>query len=266
MKKLLLILLVTLFAGAAQAQQYPFFYEVKESGGMYYAHFSKKSSIADKQLVIHYRMVFSSNRSSQNRMATILASGSQDRSQGVNEPFRIDITNYEVTGGDSPSSSQSSSSSSSSGSSSSSSRATVAPESVVWATSNVGDRGTFATSPEDYGGYYTFKQAQKACPKGWRTPTTAEFQSLVDSKSEWTRVNGVNGRRFDTGSQTIFLPAAGADGNRVVEKSGFYWSDSPSYAGGGYSLSFSSIGGISAPHVDHGTLLEIEQSVRCVKK
>ncbi|MDL2320187.1 hypothetical protein LJC45_03540 [Alistipes sp. OttesenSCG-928-B03] len=237
MKKLLLILIATLFAGAANAQQYPFTYEYKEISGMNYVYFYKKNSISDKELVVHYRINFYSNRSSQSRMATILASGSSDRSTGYDEKFYIQITNYEVKGGGSSSSSQSSSSSSSSGSSSQSSsgitRDDVPPEywvetdvkasAVVWAKANVG-----ADSPERSGTYIYARHLlgqYNACPEGWRPPTTWELRSLASSKSKWTTVNGVEGRLFYTGSQEVFLPAAGYESGIEEGKKGYYRSD-----------------------------------------
>ena len=47
----------------------------------------------------------------------------------------------------------------------------------------------------------------------WRMPTKADFQELeANTKHEWTQVNGVNGRKFTSKTDTtkyIFIPAAG---------------------------------------------------------
>ena len=75
---------------------------------------------------------------------------------------------------------------------------------VRWATRNVGEKGTFVSSPEQYGKYYTWEEAQRACPQGWRLPTVAELKKLRDG-STWTTLNGMNGRKFGN----MFLPAAG---------------------------------------------------------
>ncbi len=75
---------------------------------------------------------------------------------------------------------------------------------VIWATKNVG-----ADKPEGYGNYYTWYEAMKACPAGWRTPTVQEFEALDEAGSIWTTVNGVKGRKFGSGGNTIFIPAAG---------------------------------------------------------
>jgi len=51
---------------------------------------------------------------------------------------------------------------------------------IIWATSNVG-----ANNPEDSGNYYTWDEAQNACPSGWRLPTRDEFVSLINTDSKW---------------------------------------------------------------------------------
>ncbi|MDR1348153.1 MAG: hypothetical protein LBJ63_06985 [Prevotellaceae bacterium] len=102
---------------------------------------------------------------------------------------------------------------------------------VWWATRNVGSRGIFVPKPEDYGGYYTWNEAQIACPAGWRLPTLQEFESLINSGSHWITVNGKNGRRFGSGIDMVFLPAAGVwpeDGlnglAQYINQEGKYWS------------------------------------------
>lgn len=47
------------------------------------------------------------------------------------------------------------------------------------------------------------------CPAGWRLPTQAEQQSLINSGYKWTTVNGVSGCVFGSGDNAIFIPAAG---------------------------------------------------------
>lgn len=62
----------------------------------------------------------------------------------------------------------------------------------------------------------------------WRMPTTAEQQELIEKcRWEWTKLNGVKGRKV-TGpnGNSIFLPAAGyRDGVEVYNKSyySYYW-------------------------------------------
>lgn len=63
----------------------------------------------------------------------------------------------------------------------------------------------------------------------YRMPIAAEFQELYDNcTSEWTRINGVNGRLFtsNVNGNTLFFPAAGDyDGTSINTRgsSGFYW-------------------------------------------
>ncbi len=106
----------------------------------------------------------------------------------------------------------------------------VAIGGVTWATRNVDTKGKFAANPEDFGGYFNFDAAQTACPKGWRTPTVNELQSLVNAGNMWTRVNGTDGRRFGSGNNTIFLPAAGSQwpgGDHYNAHYGYYCSSTP---------------------------------------
>jgi len=106
---------------------------------------------------------------------------------------------------------------------------------VKWATRNVSELGTFASTPEDNGNYYTWKDAQCACPKGWRLPTLSELASLVELDSKWNYKK--KGREFISGDNTLFLPAAGyrLNGNNGVLNSegqyANYWSSTPSING-----------------------------------
>lgn len=46
----------------------------------------------------------------------------------------------------------------------------------------------------------------------WRMPTESEYQELYNNcTSEWTTLNGINGRKFTStkNGKSIFLPAAG---------------------------------------------------------
>ena len=99
---------------------------------------------------------------------------------------------------------------------------------ITWAPSNIGSSRTFVANPENYGELYTFDEAQTVCPAGWRVPTQAELQSLVNAGNVWTTVNGINGHRFGTAPNTIFLPAAGYRNINAslanVGTSGNYWS------------------------------------------
>ncbi len=126
--------------------------------------------------------------------------------------------------------------------------------SVKWASWNVG-----ASAPEEFGGRYGWADptgekrttelddypsatppadicgteydiARAQWGDGWRLPSQAEFQELVDNCTwEWTEVNGVTGRRATaTNGNSIFFPAAASrDGETVsnqVGQRGCYWS------------------------------------------
>jgi len=80
---------------------------------------------------------------------------------------------------------------------------------VKWATRNVGSAGTFVKSPQDFGNYYTWEQAQTACPSGWRLPTKLEFESLISAGSALGKLNGKEGNKFGDANKNIFLPSAG---------------------------------------------------------
>ena len=67
--------------------------------------------------------------------------------------------------------------------------------------------------------------------EGWRMPTQAEWQELLDNTTvTWTHQNGVNGRLFTASNgNTLFLPAAGVRGDsslNLAGSDGFYWSSS----------------------------------------
>ena len=99
---------------------------------------------------------------------------------------------------------------------------------VRWATRNVGTFGTLAAQVEDFGGRFTWEQAQRACPNGWRIPHADDIYALINTNSYWIVRNGVNGRLFGTAPYQIFLPAAGwRDTERAfhdVGELGVYWS------------------------------------------
>jgi len=116
---------------------------------------------------------------------------------------------------------------------------------ITWAKYNVGAKGTFVSSPQDYGNEYTWDEAQSACPAGWRLPTTAEFEKLIDAGSVYKN----NGREF--GSRTIFLPAKQFSSFVC----GYYWS-SDVYSNLMYVTE-------SRPTVNDGTKSS-GHSVRCV--
>ncbi|MDR1809807.1 MAG: fibrobacter succinogenes major paralogous domain-containing protein, partial [Prevotella sp.] len=94
-----------------------------------------------------------------------------------------------------------------------------------------------------------WEAANDPSPAGWRVPTLAELQTLLDTDkvtNEWTTLNGVTGRKFTdkaTGA-SIFLPAAG-DRN---------YNNGTLYGAGTYGDYWSSpqVGSYYAYHLDFG--------------
>lgn len=83
----------------------------------------------------------------------------------------------------------------------------------------------------------------------WRMPTKAEFQELLKHTTNgWTRVNGINGWKFTSKTDTskyIFIPAAGSYYNGSEDNVGSHgrvWSSSldTSFPDSAWNLSFSS--------------------------
>jgi uncharacterized protein (TIGR02145 family) len=137
---------------------------------------------------------------------------------------------------------------------------------ITWATHNVGEKGQFVNNPEDYGRFYYFTEAKIACPLGWRTPTEQEFEVLADTNSEWTTLNGVNGRQFGSGDHTIFLPAAGyhdySNGSNSLNFqgiNGYYWSSTAYTDNKGYKLYFA-----NSTVLTYENSNQVGLSVRCV--
>ena len=138
------------------------------------------------------------------------------------------------------------------------------PSGTKWACSNVG-----ANKPEEYGGYYAWGETEEKSYYDWSTyihcdgssgtfhdlgsdisgteydvahvkwggkwcmPTTAEQRELLNNcTSEWTTLNGVNGRKFISkiNGNSIFLPAAGYRwlGGLYYAGEGGYWSSTQS--------------------------------------
>jgi hypothetical protein len=83
---------------------------------------------------------------------------------------------------------------------------------VVWAPVNVG-----ASEQSEFGDYFNWIEAHRACPDGWRLPTLQEYSSLK-TNNWWNPVGDVNGSWFYGSSfenSSIFLPAAGNESGSV---------------------------------------------------
>lgn len=108
---------------------------------------------------------------------------------------------------------------------------------TLWRCCNEG-----ASTPEGYGGYYTFNEAQ-----AYNAPSYEQIKALLNNCSyTWTTQNGVAGGKF-TGPNggTIFLPAAGSPWGGAFYGAGvwgYYWSSTPYGPGSAYVLYFNSDG------------------------
>jgi uncharacterized protein (TIGR02145 family) len=152
------------------------------------------------------------------------------------------------------------------------------PSGLLWATCNVG-----ADTPEDYGYYFAWGETQPKSDyswstyqygdgstftkytgsdglttllpeddaatanwgSGWRMPTQAEWQELLNYTTHiWTTQNGVTGRLFTaTNGNSLFLPAAGYRNGTSLNNAGtggYYWSSSlnTGYPSNAWSLRF----------------------------
>ena len=96
------------------------------------------------------------------------------------------------------------------------------PSGTKWMCCNVD-----AACPEEFGGYFNFEEAQ-----AYSLPTKDQMEELINyTTSEWTMLNGVEGRKF-TGSNgcSVFIPAAGyvwVDGVIFDGMFGYCWSSTP---------------------------------------
>ena len=83
----------------------------------------------------------------------------------------------------------------------------------------------------------------------WRMPTKTELQKLVSKSNTWTTENGIFGRKWTSGNQTLFIPAAGFRGEGTLRgyfSNCYIWSSSlstsnPSFA---YSMEVRGSSGI----------------------
>jgi uncharacterized protein (TIGR02145 family) len=108
------------------------------------------------------------------------------------------------------------------------------------------------------------KTVNDPCPVGWRVPTPTELANLATfaNTGPLDIMNGVNGRYFVEGSNSLFLPAAGHRqcGTGFVNNLnnfGTYWSSTPEY---------NSNLGFSSGFMDAASFSEraYGRSVRCV--
>lgn len=93
--------------------------------------------------------------------------------------------------------------------------------SVLWCTSNVTDEQMNYSSAKA-----SYKDADE---NGYRLPSKEEYDALlaVTPSGGWTTENGTNGWKFTNDKGSVFFPAAGVDGGKLVGNDGYYWASSP---------------------------------------
>jgi uncharacterized protein (TIGR02145 family) len=110
-----------------------------------------------------------------------------------------------------------------------------------------------------------WEKANNPCPAGYRIPTEPELKSLNAAGSVWRTVNGVKGRVFGSGNDTIFLPAVGRReynaGAFEGDGYGLYWSSTMQY---GVYARFIEFG--SNDVLWKGLYKDYGHSCRCVKE
>ena len=97
---------------------------------------------------------------------------------------------------------------------------------IMWATRNVGDSGTFVSSPLDKGNFYTWEKAQSACPQGWRLPTDTEFESLFSNLYSLTAAYNKEDKKGYLIDDALFLPQADVYKKEEIRIGVGYWTSS----------------------------------------
>lgn len=134
------------------------------------------------------------------------------------------------------------------------------PASSLWSDTSATTNKAYYNNDTTYGAYYTYYTATAStnpssgeasssiCPKNWRLPTNAEYQTLYGKgKSGWTTNGGKNGYWIGAANATggAFFPAAGFVGSGSLNTAGsygYYWSSTASSSTGAYYLYFDSSG------------------------
>ncbi|MDR2205404.1 MAG: hypothetical protein LBE36_04535 [Flavobacteriaceae bacterium] len=96
-----------------------------------------------------------------------------------------------------------------------------------WATCNLD-----AEKPSDYGSVFTWEDALKACPEGWRLPTKTEIDNLMICYKGEGMLNGVEGFWFNENGEEqnrLFFPIGGfiepsSNSIKYQKICGAYWS------------------------------------------
>jgi len=154
----------------------------------------------------------------------------------------------------------------------------------IWMKENLNDASKggkcYENKPENckkYGLLYTWKEATKACPKGWHLPSDEEWQTLVDfaggmgaaggklkAKKGWNDYEGKSGNGTDDFG---FSALPGGDGNSDGDFSdagyyGYWWSSSEYGSDDAYNQSMNYITEYALWYGGNKSAL---LSVRCVQ-
>ncbi len=168
---------------------------------------------------------------------------------------------------------------------------TVKIENMVWMSQNLNfeteSSKCFDNNPESckmYGRLYSWEDAQKACPEGWRLPDSDELEHLLElaeakagdakkssvvlkSKSGWMNAekaggNGTDAMGLDIKPAGFYLPEG--EGTFTQEESdAAIWSSTDFMGESAYQMSFNSSSEEASVLTDRKTT---HVSVRCVKK
>jgi len=140
---------------------------------------------------------------------------------------------------------------------------------IEWATCNLG-----AEKQSDCGSFFTWADAQKSCPAGWRLPTKKEVDDLLklSNGGVWGTLDGVEGVWLNENGKEqegLFLPAGGFkepsfDTIQYQKTCGPYWTGTDfddSFAFYLYTFSKGSFTTLGDNHYDKS----YKFMVRCVK-
>jgi uncharacterized protein (TIGR02145 family) len=155
---------------------------------------------------------------------------------------------------------------------------------IAWAKANVAEPGTFAATEYMYDtNIHSWVESRTAglpqgvCPDGWRLPTKAEFQTLIDratnsdtsgsAQGQWITSSNTYGRKLIIPEGEIFLSASGGDihdGNGHDGQGGaaFYLT---SESDGNTTTGILQFGPSWCDMTNSGTHTDYSISVRCVR-
>ncbi len=136
---------------------------------------------------------------------------------------------------------------------------------VIWQKYNVG-----ATESNIEGDKFTFDDAQRACPSGYRTPTIDEYKSLVTNyewKDEYSYMDGEHygylfcgSREYSSDAPAVFFPPMISLSGAAIAS---YWTCSKNTDNYSFYLYFEAEG---RPDTTHAQKNSATFSVRCVKE